>query len=131
MQALRSRVAASTIFALLCQIVLLSTPLAGSWAALQSGRAAAECTCLDSDHENAMCPMHHPPAASQTSGTGESECRLTQAANSRLSFIATAGVLPEPPLHLAMPALDGRSFVPGASQLQTRATSLDPPPPRF
>ena len=73
MRAPCSRIAAEAILVLVCQIVPLGGRLAGNFqGAAPYARAATECTCETSGHQNAMCPMHHTAAAKTNAGAGSS-----------------------------------------------------------
>jgi hypothetical protein len=129
-RALRSRMAVLAVFALGCQAVLLGIPVADSFrTGLHGERTTTECTCGRAGHENAICPMHHGPAA--TPGSHDSDCRVSNAAGAQLDFVLATGVLPEPPPLLALPIQQRHPIAVDISGPPTRSAALDPPPPRL
>ena len=128
-RAVRSYLAALTVFALGCQAVLLGIPLADSVrAGLQGGSSAAAvvCTCARGGHESAACPMHHPRTADSKSEADDSDCRMSSAAPTRSDFVLATGVLSGPPPVLALPIQKRLPIAAVRSDVLTRSSSLDP-----
>jgi hypothetical protein len=55
---------------------------------------------------------------------------VSNAAPTRLDFVLATGVLSEPPMPLAVPVEQRLPIVAVGSELLTRSSALDPPPPR-